>query len=448
MLRKTINLIILLMVTLSISSLIAADEKIDPFKLVEKTKVLSENSLWSGFDPGEIPLAIFDGTDTYLYGHPSVPADFEEIINKPGFYRFSGRHEAVVANSSSDIAGVRCATVMLDLLKNRPLSEAAAVVIHEKFHVFQAGIFKKWGINEAEGFTYPMADVDQNLLFALEAEALARALESASEDDALSWTKKALELRNDRIKRLGSDTFVYDRNVEAIEGTATYIEKKSIKKQFSPDKLRIKYDVLEVRRRCYATGAALAALLDRFNIKWQEQLSLGDISLDELLSGAVKDKNIQSGKFSESTVSKIKIEVESDVDSYKARLSNFRKDFEKIKGYRVEIVAAAGKPLGPKGFDPMNVVALNEKELLHNRFIVLGNSSGSIEVMQHVSLTKAAGDHILFSGVKEIIVSGIENKPEIEEKAGELFLESTGLKLKFKKAKYSIDGMSIKIELQ
>jgi hypothetical protein len=79
----------------------------------EVHRVSEGRQFWPGYDPLAVPLAIFDGTTTFLFRHPTPPAGFVAGAN---LHVFEGRYEAVVANSSALIGSVSTATVMLESL--------------------------------------------------------------------------------------------------------------------------------------------------------------------------------------------------------------------------------------------------------------------------------------------------------------------------------------------
>lgn len=99
----------------------------------------SRRLLWPGCNPLKIPLAVYDGHQTFLFWHPHGPQGFTAMDKgKPSGVVYGGRHPAVTANTCAEIGGVLVATVMLDrpsLVRN--LDEPAALAIHEAFHVFQ-----------------------------------------------------------------------------------------------------------------------------------------------------------------------------------------------------------------------------------------------------------------------------------------------------------------------
>ena len=61
-----------------------------------------------GFDPLAVPLAVYDGSTSWLFRHPKPPAGFTRRANLiPLAWTFTGRFPAVTATSSADIGGVR-----------------------------------------------------------------------------------------------------------------------------------------------------------------------------------------------------------------------------------------------------------------------------------------------------------------------------------------------------
>ena len=425
--------------------LYADDSKLKIETLLSKVKEFSQKNYWPGYKPETIPLAVYDGKFTYLYKHPSAPDGFSQVSGQ--LYRMEGRHEAVVANSSAEIGGTRCATLMSDLFKDRGLLYAASVVLHEKFHVFQANAFKKWGINEAVGFTYPMRDSKQNELFLLEREALARALEAKTVEETISWAKLALEIRQERFERIGDEAAGYDRSVEAIEGTAFYVERSSIGTLYSPDNLREGFKASEVRRRCYSTGSALAAILDKLKIEWKNNISSGELPLDTILSKAIEESDTRAASFEKSLLKGFKEKGQQLTQAYLSSLKEIASKFYGAAGYRLEVVVKAGGPLWPKGFDPMNVLALDDKNLLHQRFVKLGNENAEIMVMNKTSLSHGAGEHILFTGVDKLIITGLKENPVVENTEGKVTVKADGIEMEFQKAKTETAGKVVKVLL-
>src|SRR4051812_3034148 len=136
--------------------------------------VMGRTPLWPGFAPLETPVAVFDGTRTYLFRHPSPPAGYVAVSGRRDVVARDGRDSAVTANSSATLGGVPTATVMLGG-RSDP-RELAALTVHELFHVFQRERHPSWQANEADLFTYPVEDSTALALRREETDALARAV--------------------------------------------------------------------------------------------------------------------------------------------------------------------------------------------------------------------------------------------------------------------------------
>ncbi|HEX7051875.1 MAG TPA: hypothetical protein VF188_16835, partial [Longimicrobiales bacterium] len=81
----------------------------------EVERVAADRTLWPGFDPLAIPLAIYAGGRTYLFRHPSPPEGFTPLVGaEPEATVFEGRHPSVVGNTSAGIGGVMTATLLAD----------------------------------------------------------------------------------------------------------------------------------------------------------------------------------------------------------------------------------------------------------------------------------------------------------------------------------------------
>ncbi len=181
--QRTLWLILVLLIA-GTSNLNAADY--DAFELTDEVGRLRETEYWPGFNPGGIPIAVFDGEQTLLFKHPKPPEGFTPLEDRKGVYSFAGQHPQVKGNTAIEIGGVACGTFLLDMFKDRSLSEAAGVVVHECFHVWQKDHFPDRWPNAADLFTYPRDDVRLLTLRRQESEALRRSL--AEEDRSVGET--------------------------------------------------------------------------------------------------------------------------------------------------------------------------------------------------------------------------------------------------------------------
>lgn len=405
-------------------------------------------ALWPGFDPLAVPLAVYDGERTVLFRHPAPPPEFVTDPEAPGASVFDGRHEAVTANSSAEIGGVPTATVLLDGSDRAP-ADLAPLAVHEAFHVFQRERHPSWAGNEADLFVYPDDDPDLLALRRLETEALRRALGHDALDRAACWTRSALALRAERTARLDSASVAYERGTELNEGLATYVENRAARRPLAalPP---AEFGPADVRRRAYAVGLALAVLLDRFAPGWPLAFEADDRqTLDGALGRAVGPG--AACAFGAAEIAGAGRHAEADVASLTAARAEREAAFEARPGWRVVVEAAAGTPLWPQGFDPINVERVGPGRVLHARFLRLGNAAGEIEALDGATadveaLTGGAGPHPLFNSVVRVEVAGL-GEPEVSEAYGTVTVAAPGVRATFRGASVTRAGAVLTIRL-
>jgi hypothetical protein len=399
----------------------------------------SANPLWPGFDPRTIPLAVYDGRRTWLFRHPQPPSGF---VREGTGWTLPGRHPAITANNAVELGGVLTAGVLLDRETKVDERALAGTLIHEAFHAFQARRHPDWFANEGALFEYPSTDGSLLALRRLESMALAHALTEGPK--GARWARAALALRRERFARMTKGAVEYERQNELKEGLAQYIQDRAIERpadlrwpedEFAPD---------EIRQRGYASGQALAVLLDRFDPGWKDAVDALGGPLDQRLETALGRGPVAGFGDQRATVTeKARRDAAVLLLSHESR----RKELLEAPGARIEVVAAPGAPLFPQGFDPMNVIALPDGTVLHTRFLKLGNEAGSIEVLGWAALTEAAGRHPLFEGVKRLVVTGLPARPAVEERDGIVTLRADSVQAEFRGARVVREPTGLRLEL-
>jgi hypothetical protein len=330
------------------------------------------------------------------------------------------------------IAGVRTATLMPPSA-GTSLRNRAGVLLHEKFHVFQREHHKGWSANEAELFTYPFSDTAQITMQREELDALQRAL-VASRGKGACWAKIAMDVRARRLAALPEGAAQFERMTELNEGLATYVEKRAVgvpdrklltETRFAPDLVRL---------RAYQSGVAIARLLDRYSPIWRSTLESNDsTALDVLLASALSSTPGGSCGFSPMERARLHAESAADVAALVVRREQARREFVGKEGWSLSIVSAES-PLFPQGFDPLNVQVVTPGEVLHSRFVKLGNAVGSIQVLGRASLTEASGAHPLFNGVKSLSVTGLSSAPDVSVRGDTVTIKADGVSGEFRGA--------------
>lgn len=421
--------------------------------MAEVDRIAATQVLWPNFDPRRVAVEIYDGQTTLLFRHPAPPPEFTSLSSRQGVWAFPGRHETVTANAPAKLNNILTATVMLEPGGKQSLRERAALVIHETFHVFQQERHPKWSGDELELFVYPFDDAELLALRRTESESLRRADTARKLQDARCWAQLALETRRQRFARLSKGAAAYERATELNEGLARYVEARAAAKR-TANLPAAEYPSADLRTRAYATGHALALLLERFTPTWTTRLEAGEnLSLDELLAAALSEKSTPARadascalpeSFAESALTRAKTDIASLID----RRATMRREFEAQAGWKIIVKADAGAPLWPQGFDPLNVLRLGAREVLHTRYLKLGNDAGAIEILERRSLTEGAGrEHPLFNGVRQLTLAGIAVEPTTQESEGKTMISAANIKGEFRGARLERAGQTISIIL-
>ena len=59
-----------------------------PGDFFEHWRLIAEQALYPGFKPLEVPVMVFDGTDTWLFGSVQAPTGF---VREEQWFRYGGR---------------------------------------------------------------------------------------------------------------------------------------------------------------------------------------------------------------------------------------------------------------------------------------------------------------------------------------------------------------------
>ena len=165
--------------------------------------------------------------------------------------------------------------------------------------------------------------------------------------------------------------------------------------------------------------------------------------VDDLLGRAVA--GIRPMEFAAGEEEAARRRAAEDIEAMGARRAALRRELLEARGWTLVVESVA--PLFPQGFDPWNVERLSAAEVLHTRWIKLGNASGSLEVLDRRCLTEGAGHHPLFEGVRRATVTGLSSEPRVEETADKLLLTFDGIHLDFRGARASRSGQTLTITL-
>jgi hypothetical protein len=419
----------------------------DAFSVIAEFDRLAARDLWPGFHAAATPIALFDGERTLLFRHPSPPPGFSALTGRSDVLQMPGRLDEVTSNSSAKIGGVMTATLMPS--PGSSDRSRAGTAIHEAFHVFQRTRHPGWGANEADLFTYPMNDPAQLAARRREYALLRRALGQRDSASSACDAFVAVIERRTRLEALGAAGATYERKNELNEGLASYVQARATSAPFADVAPDSTMSADAIRWYAYVSGPVLGRLLDRFAPSWRDSLEANDKqSLDELLGAALARTN------TERPMCGLTPSDRASIDAGAARaaaalaqsLVAERTRFLAQTGWRLEIDASR-QSLLLQGFDPLNVHRVTPGEVLHTRFVKLGGSTGSVEVLGRGALSEAAGAHPLFNGVRRVTITGLDKEPVVRDENGEVAVSAPGVTVRFRGASVTRENGLIRVTL-
>ncbi|HEX2077535.1 MAG TPA: hypothetical protein VHG08_07490 [Longimicrobium sp.] len=365
---------------------------------VRELSRLAPDSIWPGFRPDTIPLVfVLPGRGAVLYGWRGAPPDgFAEV---PGAFGALWAAEAAqgAASTSTTLSGRRAAQVVVDSLEPAGL---AALAMHEAFHAFaraSARPGRRFGGAENAALTsrYPVFEVREEADFALEARLLDEALAARAPAERRRLVHQFLAVREARQRRIGDDFAQFERMAEINEGLAEYALVRTLSLLArSPDsttarqarerlarhraRLRTVTDDLSrsVRLRFYATGPAIALLLDRgAGPAWKSRMMEENLSLQDALaqeSGYREAETVLSRLAAERHgLDALRVHAAGTVERLRALRLAQRDSVLSRPGVQLVVDASgmAQRDVGICGFDPQNTFRVSPTVELHMRWL-------------------------------------------------------------------------------
>jgi hypothetical protein len=366
----------------------------------------------------------------------------------------------VTGNSTREIGGVRTATVIAT--PAQPVERTMLAVVEEVFHVFWLARHPSFRPNEMARYAYPVDEADNLRALLAEDEALARALEAQSADDAADWAAAALAIRRERVPRLAEDVRAYETSLEMMEGTANYVARVSVGEPASRtvERLRAPRPAEDIRWRFYDTGAALCLLLNRLSPGWQERSDRQPaLTIVELMDEALRGRDAAAAAFSEADTAAFKARAAASTADLGGRRRRLRSELLERQGSRVVIEVMPGaEPFRVQRFDPINLMVLDAGAIAHANYLSLSVPQGTVELTNPgfargsfggtVSVTEAAGRHPLSDGVRRLTIAGIEGAPKVGGDEGTVSVEAPGVRLTLRGSDVRVEGELIRITVK
>lgn len=257
-------------------------------------------AVWPGYSLARQPFlvyvpdewALLFNVDKPIDGFGACPADWQDLGSDVLYH--DGRLDDLAGQLAFDLELGNVTTVAVGFPErfwksfDHPEVRAFSEIVHEAFHQYQRGAFGEipWAREER----YPISDLDNGALAWLEMRVLQDVLEAVAVGEperCRAGVEEFVAVRRHRWER--GDPFVgeYEQGKELSEGTAKYVELKSVALAgFFPDSSMPELLLRETRERMgerclrpediprnriYAVAAAQGFLLDYFGIEWKER---------------------------------------------------------------------------------------------------------------------------------------------------------------------------------
>jgi hypothetical protein len=276
---------------------------------------------WPGFDLSKRPFLVYiPGKWALLVNPPAgaaefgpLPGDWPALGIKAGYH--AGSYRDFVGQLAFDLEVGGAKVVALGLLEGQfeafgpKTATLLGFIVHEAFHQYQNETFGDipWEREER----YPILDADNSGLAALEMRILARAVAASLQgrrEEAEAGLRQFVAVRSERWAAAPPFVARYEQGQEIREGTAAYVEKKSLDlvrglafdsalsrwttplaKDLEPlpaaDLFRRDFEARTtdgavspddmIRNRIYPLGSALGFLADLWGPDWKEALVRG-----------------------------------------------------------------------------------------------------------------------------------------------------------------------------
>jgi hypothetical protein len=421
----------------------------DVFAVMDKAAEQGSLPLWPGFESKAIPVAVYDGLNTYLF-HASVkPADFLPSAHRPGVSVYKGQHPSVGGNSVTKLAGQWTATSVLSASSQRTgekygLRDMAGIIIHEQFHVFQRTRHPDWRQNDGLLLLYPEETAAALFLRRSEKEAFRRTVVSAAKKDVAGWAAAALRCRQERLAGLPAPFVQYENELQRTEGLSDYIER--VARGLDPlnaSNITSGIAPAGVRDLGYVEGRWMAMILDKLRPDWKTVLEKDDSRfLEDILSETVQAAPAAARSFAAAEVEAMKAVAENDFSAWQKKKKTEMEAYALRPGPRLDIDASA-RPLAIRLFEPLEIELLEDGGVFQRMIFAAGNETGNLRIAGHPCLTWF--DHSL--RVTRVVINGLKQAPEIAGSGKKLILKTDGISIELPFTTFSVKDTVYRIEL-
>ena len=417
--------------------------------VMKEHALIAENDLWPGFDPEQIPVAIYDSVNTWFFFSDQAPEGFRQADDDAGVFVSEGQYPLVRGNSVVRIGETWTATSVLSNYSRRTgekytPKDMAGIIVHEQFHVFQRTKHPGWRQNDGVLLFYPEETKEALFLRRTEKEAFKRAVLSTDNKELAGWALTALDYRKKRLDMLPAPFGNYEKDLQHTEGLSDYIER--IARGVDPlnaSNMTNGIAPAGVRDLGYWEGRWIAMILDRLKPDWKNYLENNDtLYLEDILETALRNSTLKKQTFTPKEISQLRLDANNDFDEWQLKKAGEIERYKSLPGYRIEI-SSITNPLSIRIFEPLEIEILPENAVFHRLIFSAANQTGSIRILNHPCITFFDESFRLI----KLSLYGLQEAPEVIPGEKKLILKYRDISLELNYTELKTDGSDYHVSL-
>lgn len=414
----------------------------DVMEVMKEHAGIAETNLWPGFDVREIPVAVYDSVNTWLFFADQPPEGFRQADHDTGVFVFEGQHPQVRGNSVVRFGETWTATSVLSNYSRRTgerytPKDLAGIIVHEQFHVFQRTKHPVWRQNDGILLFYPEETKEALFLRRIEKEAFKRAVLATDKEEITGWVLTALDYRKERLSMIPEPFGNYEKDLQRTEGLSDYIER--IARGVDPlnaSNMTNGISPAGVRDLGYWEGRWIAMILDRLSPNWKSLLESNDtLYLEEILESAMVDLTFKKHAFSESEISLLRLESDKVFDDWQIRQIGEIDSYKNLPGFSLEI-SSNSSPLNIRIFEPLEIEILPDRAVFHRLIFSAANQKGTIRVLNHPCITFFDESFRLV----KLNINGLPEPPQVIAEEKKLIVKYRDISLELNYSELEVEG--------
>jgi hypothetical protein len=410
---------------------------------------IAESNLWPGFSVKEIPVAVYDSVNTWLFFSDKAPEGFRQEENDPGVFLFDGQYPMVWGNSVARFGEVWTATSVLSnnsgrTKENYTPKDLAGIIVHEQFHVFQRTKHPGWRQNDGVLLFYPEETKEALFLRRVEKEAFKRAVLATDKKEITGWALTALDYRKKRMAMVPEEFGNYEKNLQRTEGLSDYIER--IARGVDPlnaSNMTNGIAPAGIRDLGYWEGRWIAMVLDRVSPDWKKVIESNDtLYLEEILESATTDSPFQKQAFRNKEISNLRTDSDKDFDEWQLKKADEIASYKNLPGYSIEI-SSISSPLNIRIFEPLEIEVLADRAVFHRVIFSAANQRGTMKILNHPCITYFDESFRLV----KINIYGLPEAPQVIAEEKKLIVKYRDISLELNYSELEAEGSDFHVTI-